>query len=107
MKNGVLRTPDLENQIYHFIQEVRRKHIPYFGNIEYKDREMFHELCHNFNENMIAQPLLSEYFHIVIGNKIFPDNGTFLEILKEKAEMFQNTPDDKSKYQGKKRYRIF
>ena len=48
----------------------------------------------------------NDYFNIVNEDIIFEENSYFLDILKQKYEMFKATPDDKSKYNGKKRYKI-
>lgn len=106
MKNGILKTPEIDTQIEQFIIAIRTKELFYFSNLEKENIDLYKELKENFKNNMIAQPLLSEYFNIVHSDKIFSDNSLFLEILKEKAEMFKQTPDDKSKYNGKKRYKI-
>ena len=37
----------------------------------------------------------------------FEENSYLLDFLKQEYEMFKITPDDKSKYNGKKRYKIF
>jgi hypothetical protein len=67
---------------------------------------MHDELVHNFSEHMIAQPSLSEYFNLIYEDIIFSENAHLLEVLKDKSEMFNRAPDDKSKYNGKKRYVI-
>lgn len=103
MKNGVLRTKKLEDEIENFIINIQKKNINYFENLE---TELFKELKKNFEDNMIAQPLLFIYFNRINGDKIFSDNSHFIEILKEKHEMFKKTPTDKSKFNGKKRYEI-
>ena len=71
-----------------------------------ENKELYDELLHNFEEDMIAQPLLSEYFNIINDDIVFEENSYFLDILKQEYEMFKVTPDDKSKYNGKKRYKI-
>lgn len=104
MKNGVLRTKDLEEKIEEFIKNIKNKNVPYF--IFIRDK-LFEELRKNFEEDMIAQPLLSTYFNDIYKNRFFVDNNSFLDILKIKDEMFRKTPTDKSKSNGKKRYKIF
>jgi len=104
MKNGVLRTKEIEDKIKEFISNIQQKNLDYFSNIGI---DFFEELKKNFEDNMIAQPLLATYFNKIYGDEIFLDNSYFLEILKEKSKMFEKTPSDKSKSNGKKRYEIF
>lgn len=106
MKNGILRTRELEAQIEFFTQKIREKNLAYFENVKKEDSALYKELEYNFKEDMIAQPLLSDYFNLIYGDIIFSENSYLLEILKEKAEMFKKAPDDKSKCNGKKRYKI-
>ena len=108
MKNGVLRTLELDTQIEQFIQKIKTKSLSSnLRNTMREDPDFFNELKHNFNENMIAQPLLSTYFNLLHDDIVFAENSYFIEILKEKSEMFNKAPDDKSKYNSKKRYKIF
>lgn len=106
MKNGILRTEELNTQIDNFIVSIRKKDKKKFQLIEKEDTDLYQELIHNFGDNMIAQPLLSTYFNIVNKDIIFEDNSSLLEILKEKDEVFRQVPTDQSKYNGKKRYSI-
>ena len=106
MKNGILMTPDLASNIETFIKNVEVKNLLYFHNIQKEDLDLYEELEVNFKENMIAQPLLSRYFNIIYDEIIFIENAHLLEILKEKSYIFNKAPDDKSKYNGKKRYAI-
>lgn len=106
MKNGILRTEELNTQIDNFIVSIKEKKFSFFKLIEKENQDLYQELIHNFDENMIAQPLLSTYFNIVHKDIIFEDNSSLLEILKEKDEIFRETPTDQSKYNGKKRYSI-
>lgn len=107
MKNGILRTATLNKQIVQFIDAIRSNNLNSFKKIEQEESNLYQEFKYNFQNKMIAQPLLSTYFNIMFDEIIFPDNSVFLEILKEKAEMFKQAPNDKSKYNGKKRYPIF
>lgn len=107
MKNGVLRTPELNNQIDSYIEAIRLKKLNFFQNIKGQNIELYKELEVNFKDDMIAQPLLSIYFNLIYDDMIFSDNSSLLEILKERSEMFKKTPSDQTKYNGKKRYRIF
>lgn len=106
MKNGILRTEELNNQIDKFIYAIKEKIFGFFELIKKEDQDLYQELIHNFEDNMIAQPLLSTYFNIVHKDIIFEDNSSLLEILKEKNEIFRQAPTDQSKYNGKKRYSI-
>jgi len=106
MKNGILMTPELDNNIDIFVENIKHKNVNYFINIQKSDSEMYDELVHNFNENMIAQPLLSQYFNLIYDDIIFVENTHLLDILKEKSEIFKKSPDDKSKYNKNKRYQI-
>lgn len=106
MKNGIIKTKKLNQQIEQFIKDIRSNSLDLFKKIEQEDSDLYEEFKYNFQNKMIAQPLLSTYFNIMFDEIIFSDNSIFLEILKEKAEMFKQTPDDKSKYNGKKRYKI-
>jgi len=106
MKNGVLITRGLEKKIKNFIKNIEVKNLNYFENIKKENSNMYEELEHNFNENMIAQPLLRQYFNLVYKDIIFYENNHLLDILKDRSEIFKKAPDDKSKYNGKKRYTI-
>ena len=107
MKNGILKTPRLNNKVQQFIDKIRVKNLSYFENVKKEDPVLYEELEHNFSEDMIAQRLLSNYFNLIYDDIIFSENSYLLEILKEKSEMFNKAPDDKSKYNGKKRYKVF
>jgi len=107
MKNGILRTQKLEKKIDNFIMQVKAASIESFQNIKYIDKDIYEELAYNFEQNMIAQPLVSLYFNLINNEIIFSENNHFLEILKEKTEMFKRAPSDKTKFNGKKRYKIF
>lgn len=106
MKNGILITATLNEQIDQFINAIRSNTLDLFEKIEKEDSDLYKEFQYNFQNKMIAQPLLSTYFNIIFDEIIFSENSIFLEILKEKATMFKQTPNDKSKYNGKKRYKI-
>ncbi|ATB70771.1 hypothetical protein SJPD1_2682 [Sulfurospirillum diekertiae] len=106
MKNGILKTKKLNKQIEEFINAIRSNNLNSFVKIEQEDSDLYEEFQYNFQNKMIAQPLLSTYFNIMFDEIIFSDNSIFLEILKEKAPMFKKAPNDKSKYKGKKRYQI-
>jgi len=106
MKNGVLMTPSLNKNIELFIKNIKEKNESYFKNIQKEDSDLYNELLHNFEENMIAQPLLNTYFNLIYEDIVFLENAHLLEVLKEKSEMFKKAPDDKSKYNGNKRYTI-
>lgn len=106
MKNGILIAAILNEKIEQFIKDIRSNSLDLFKKIEQEDADLYEEFQYNFQNKMIAQPLLSTYFNILFDEIIFSDNSIFLEILKEKAEMFKKAPNDKSKYKGKKRYQI-
>ena len=106
MSNGVIYINDLNKKIKEFVIAIQYKRISFFNKISVENEELYNELLYNFEEDMIAQPLLSEYFNIVNEDIIFEENGYLLDILKQKYEMFKITPDDKSKFNGKKRYKI-
>ena len=106
MSNGIIYTNDLNKKIREFVIAIQNKNINFFNQLSKENRELYDELLNNFEENMIAQPLLSEYFNIVNQDIIFEENSYLLDILKQEYEMFKITPDDKSKYNGKKRYQI-
>lgn len=107
MTNGIIYTNALTERIREFIRAIQNKSISFFHQISIENKELYDELLHNFEENMIAQPLLSEYFNIINQDIVFEENSYLLDILKQEYEMFKITPDDKSKYNGKKRYKIF
>ena len=107
MSNGIIYTNDLNKKIREFMIAIQSKRTSFFNKILLENEELYDELLHNFEENMIAQPLLSEYFNIVNQDIIFEENSYLLDILKQEHEIFKTTPDDKSKYNGKKRYKIF
>ena len=106
MSNGIIYTNDLNKKIREFVIAIQNKNINFFNQLSKENKELYHELVNNFEENMIAQPLLSEYFNIINQDIIFEENSYLLDILKQEYEMFKITPDDKSKYNGKKRYKI-
>lgn len=107
MSNGIIYTNDLNQKIREFVIAIQNKNINFFNQLSKENKELYDELLHNFEEDMIAQPLLSEYFNIINDDIVFEENSYFLDILKQEYEMFKVTPDDKSKYNGKKRYKIF
>lgn len=107
MSNGIIYTNDLNKKIREFVIAIQNKNINFFNQLSKENKELYNELLNNFEENMIAQPLLSEYFNIVNQDIVFEENSYLLDILKQDYEMFKITPDDKSKYNGKKRYKIF
>lgn len=107
MSNGIIYTNDLNQKIREFVIAIQNKNSNFFNQLSKENKELYDELLYNFEENMIAQPLLSEYFNIVNQDIIFEENSYLLDILKQEYEMFKITPDDKSKYNGKKRYKIF
>lgn len=107
MSNGIIYTNDLNQKIREFVIAIQNKNINFFNQLSKENKELYDELLYNFEENMIAQPLLSEYFNIVNQDIIFEENSYLLDFLKQEYEMFKITPDDKSKYNGKKRYKIF
>ena len=107
MSNGIIYTNDLNQKIREFVIAIQNKNINFFNQLSKENKELYDELLHNFEEDMIAQPLLSEYFNIINDDIVFEENSYFLDILKQEYEMFKITPDDKSKYNGKKRYKIF
>jgi len=106
MSNGIIYTNDLNKKIREFVIAIQNKNINFFNQLSKENKELYDELLNNFEENMIAQPLLSEYFNIVNQDIVFEENSYLLDILKQEYEMFKITPDDKSKYNGKKRYKI-
>ena len=106
MSNGIIYTNDLNKKIREFVIAIQNKNINFFNQLLKENKELYHELLNNFEENMIAQPLLSEYFNIINQDIVFEENSYLLDILKQEYEMFKITPDDKSKYNGKKRYKI-
>lgn len=107
MKNGVIVTPEIDCKIDKYISDIRNKRIEAFDAIKVYDEKMYEEFLTNISEDMIVQPLQSTYFNIINGEELIPHNGDFLELLRNKADMFKETPDDKSKVNGKKRYTIF
>ena len=107
MKNGVLITPVIENRINSFVVNILSKNKNAFEIIRKYDEEMYEEFLSNFDEDMIAQPLLSTYFNIINRDILIPDNTEFVKILQTKADMFKEVPSDKSKANAKKRYKIF
>jgi hypothetical protein len=107
MSNGIIYTSGLNKKIREFVTAIQNKRTSFFNKIIKDNKEMYDELVHNFEEDMITQPLLSEYFNIVNQDIIFEENSYLLDFLKQEYEMFKITPDDKSKYNGKKRYKIF
>ena len=109
MKKGILLTPMLESQIQRFIDAVKEQDKLYFKPLELEeDKNLYKELVENFDyDDAIYQPLLSEYFNIIHEDIIFPDNSDFIDILKERECLFNQTPDDKFKANGYKRYKLY
>lgn len=107
MKNCVLVTPKIDREIDTFVENILSKNTNAFELIRRLDEELHEELLSNFDEDMIVQPLLSTYFNIINGDMLIPDNAEFIKILQIKADMFKEALNDKSKANGKKRYKIF
>ncbi len=107
MKNGVLITPKIDRKIDCFVEDIFKRNIDAFQSIQQYDEDVYNELLYNLKEEMIAQPMLSKYFNIIHQEELIPDNNEFIKILQGKGRMYNETPTDKSKYQGKKRYKIF
>ena len=107
MKKGVLVTPKIDQKIDYFVKNILTKNISSFKNIKNHDEDIYEELIYNFNENKIAQPMLNKYFNMIYDEKLIPDNNEFIKILQSKSKMFNDTPTDESKYNGKKRYEIY
>ncbi|WP_122893447.1 hypothetical protein [Arcobacter peruensis] len=107
IKNGVLITPKIDRKINCFVEDILKGNIDAFHSIKQYDEDLYGELLYNFKEEMIAQPILSKYFNIIHEEELIPDNNEFIKILQEKAKMYNETPSDKSKYNAKKRYKIF
>lgn len=107
MKNSILITPEIDFRINQFINDVRTKKVNAFVAIKKYDEEIYKEFLLNLEESMIAQPMLSTYFNIICGDVLIPNNTEFINILQQKTEMFRDAPNDKSKANGKKRYKIF
>ena len=109
MKKGILLTPMLESYIQQFIVAIKDKVKEYFKPLELEeDKNLYKELVENFdNDDAIYQPLLSEYFNIIHEDIIFLDNSDFIDILKERECLFNQTPDDKFKANGQKRYKLY
>lgn len=107
MKKGVLVTPKIDQKIDSFIKDILWKNSSKFNSIKNYDEDIYEELIYNFNENKIAQPMLNKYFNMIYNEVLIPDNNEFIKILQNKAKMFNDTPSDDSKYNGKKRYEIY
>ena len=107
MKKGVLVTPKIDQKIDYFVKNILTKNISSFKNIKNHDEDIYEELIYNFNENKIAQPMLNKYFNMIYNEVLIPENNEFIKILQNKAKMFNDTPSDDSKYNGKKRYEIY
>ena len=74
MSNGIIYTNDLNKKIREFVIAIQNKNINFFNQLSKENKELYDELLYNFEENMIAQPLLSEYFNIVNQDIIFEEN---------------------------------
>ena len=107
MKNGMLITPIIDNKINGFVVNILSKNNNAFEIIKKYDEQIHEEFLSNFDDGMIAQSLLSTYFNIINDGSLIPDNAEFIKILQTKADMFKEVPSDKSKANGKKRYKIF
>lgn len=107
MKKGVLVTPKIDQKIDSFIKDILWKNSSKFNSIKNYDEDIYEELIYNFKENKIAQPMLNKYFNMIYDEMLIPDNNEFIKILQNKAKMFNDTPSDDSKYNGKKRYEIY
>ena len=106
MKNGLLITPKIDKKIDGFVEDILNVNINAFRSIQLYDEDLHDELVYNFEEEMIAQPMLSKYFNIIHRQELIPDNNEFIKILQRKAKMYNEAPTDKSKYNSKKRYKI-
>lgn len=107
MKKGVLVTPKIDQKIDSFIKDILWKNSSKFNSIKNYDEDIYEELIYNFKENKIAQPMLNKYFNMIYDEMLIPDNNEFIKILQNKVKMFNDTPSDDSKYNGKKRYEIY
>lgn len=90
-----------------FTEDIFKENIYAFQSIKQYDEDLYDEFIYNLEEEMIAQPMLSKYFNIIHGQELISDNNEFIKTLQGKAKMYNETPTDKSKYNGKKRYKIF
>ena len=66
MSNGIIYTNHLNIKIREFVIAIQNKNINFFNQLSKENKELYHELVNNFEENMIAQPLLSEYLILLI-----------------------------------------
>lgn len=106
---NVLVDTQLYTKIKEFINAIKghNNSVKYFDNIkDDKNPALYQELIYNFNEGMIAQPLLYKYFNLVYNFDTFEDNKLFLKILKDKDDMFMADPNENPRYNRKKRYKI-
>lgn len=75
-----------------------------FDPIEKESSDLYAELMHNFEENMIARQLLSTYFNIMFEEEAFTSNEELLKRLKEVDSFFEQNINNNRQYKRKKRY---
>lgn len=98
IQKGIFLTKELDNAIGNFIRAIKNNHIWYFNKLKEKEPELYNELENDLREKKIAQPLLGKYFDWFYGDIIFEEeNSYFLEILKDKDDIFKQKLTDESK----------
>ena len=97
---------DIDSKIDDFINAIKYKKEIYFKKIEDKDIELYDELLYNFNDDMVARPVLNIYFNIIHEKTIFFKNDDLLKILKEKDDFFKQNINKSIQYKKKKRYSL-
>ncbi|QOY54027.1 hypothetical protein HUE87_09020 [Candidatus Sulfurimonas marisnigri] len=82
---------NFEDKILNFIQAIKQKDINYFTKL--KDSELYNSLTSSFEKNCVIRKHLLDYFKAVNDSEVFKSNTTFLEVLKEKDELFTQEVD--------------
>lgn len=77
-----------------------------FDLIEKESPDLYAELMHSFEENMIARQLLSTYFNIMNEEEAFTSNEELLKRLKQLDSFFDQDINSNKQYKRKKRYTL-
>lgn len=108
IKNGIFITDDINKAISNFLTVIKNNDVKNFNKLKEKEPELYAELENDLSERKIAQPLLGKYFDYFYDDIIFGnENSYFLEVLKERDNIFKQKVTDESKkgsLKNKKRY---
>ena len=101
-------TKPVAEAIKEFIHAIKNhcKEIDYFKKIKENDAALYDELIHNFEEDMIARPLLFDYFNIIYPEIPKSYKKNFLKTLREEDPLFKMSTSNNKPHKNRKRLRI-